>query len=311
MPKLDSTFWFAVDSVGHVASFAPGRRGAVPGNALTADSLAAFLIGATGMAQKLAATLPASWPASQAPARTPERCVLAVDDAVRGYRDAESLALLRALEPDVSVLRASGPRLLATKFPLDEAQSRALLGARVTLGLWSGSAVADLLAHAAAVPNYAYEHEGADAPPGLYRRVAVPEVPLDVRVLPDEARVGIQTKRRGPTSAQNCATPKGTMAKRKRRAGSTETVGVSLDASTRQKLKALAAARHDGNVSALIAEMTEEAVRKAAFERAWQWYGGPEPTEGARARIDAELEEGWALSRKRAAKKTSRRRKAA
>ena len=195
MPKLDSTFWFAVDSVGHVASFAPGRRGAVPSNALTADSLAAFLIRATGMAQKLAATLPASWPASQAPARTPERCVLAVDDAVRGYRDAESLALLQALGRDAVVLRASGPRLLATKVPLDEAQSRALLGAGVTLGLWSGSAVADQVAQAAAAPNYAYEHEGADAPPGLYRRVAVPEVPLDVRVLPDEARVGIQTAR--------------------------------------------------------------------------------------------------------------------
>ena len=99
-------------------------------------------------------------------------------------------------------------------------------------------------------------------------------------------------------------------AKRKRRAGATETVGVSLDPTTKRKLKALAAERHDGNVSALIAEMTEEAVRQAAFERAWEWYGGPEPSEEARAKIDAELEEGWAHARKHAGKKP-RRRKAA
>ncbi len=199
MPKLDSTSWFALDSVGHVASFAPGRRGAVPSGAVTSDTLAAFLVRATCIAQKLATTPPAAWPASQAPrgssARTPERCVLAVDDAVRGYRDGESLALLRALEPDAIVLRASGPRLLATKVPLDEAQCAALQRAPVTLGLWSASAVADLLADAVAAPHFAYEHEGAEAPPGLYRRVSVPEVPLEVRVLPEEARAGIQTAR--------------------------------------------------------------------------------------------------------------------
>jgi hypothetical protein len=61
-------------------------------------------------------------------------------------------------------------------------------------------------------------------------------------------------------------------------------------------------ARHRGNVSALIAEMTEAAVRHAAFERAWQWYGGEEPSNAARAKVDAELEEGWALARQHAGK---------
>lgn len=85
---------------------------------------------------------------------------------------------------------------------------------------------------------------------------------------------------------------------RTRRAGATETVGVSLDAETKRKLKALAAERHQGNVSALITEMTEAAVKQAAFERAWQWYGGAEPSGATRAKIDADLEEGWAHARK-------------
>src|SRR5579872_3304445 len=96
-------------------------------------------------------------------------------------------------------------------------------------------------------------------------------------------------------------------AKRARRAGATETVGVSLDAETKVKLKALAKRWHGGNVSALIAEMTETAVRQAAFERAWRWYGGKEPSDAARARIDAQLEEGWTLARRQAGRRSSRK----
>jgi hypothetical protein len=92
-----------------------------------------------------------------------------------------------------------------------------------------------------------------------------------------------------------------------RRAGASVTVGVSLDVETKRKLKALAAARHQGNVSALITEMTEDAVRRAAFERVWQWYGGPAPTHDVRARVDAELEEGWALARRSAARPARRK----
>jgi hypothetical protein len=95
--------------------------------------------------------------------------------------------------------------------------------------------------------------------------------------------------------------------KRSRRAGATETVGVSLDVETKRKLKALAEERHNGNVSALISEMTEAAVRSAAFERAWRWYGGEEPSDAVRSRIDADLEEGWALARKHAGKKSRRK----
>jgi predicted transcriptional regulator len=96
-------------------------------------------------------------------------------------------------------------------------------------------------------------------------------------------------------------------AKRARRAGATETIGVSLDPETKKKLKALAEERHRGNVSALVAEMTDTAVRQAAFERAWRWYGGADPSSATRAKIDADLEEGWAHARKHAAKKPRRR----
>jgi hypothetical protein len=97
---------------------------------------------------------------------------------------------------------------------------------------------------------------------------------------------------------------------RRRRTGATETIGVSLDLDTKQKLKALAEERHQGNVSALITELAEAAVRQAAFDRAWAWYGGPEPTAARAAAIDAEMEEGWALARK-VARKSARKRPAA
>lgn len=102
----------------------------------------------------------------------------------------------------------------------------------------------------------------------------------------------------------------GMKAARTRRAGASETVGVSLDPETKRKLKALADERCQGNVSAMITEMTGHAVRRAAFERAWAWYGGPEPTDADRKVVDAELAEGWALARKHARKKPRRKKSA-
>jgi hypothetical protein len=96
------------------------------------------------------------------------------------------------------------------------------------------------------------------------------------------------------------------MKKKRRRPGATETIGVSLDRETKRVLKAMADERHGGNVSALITEMTVGAVRQAAFERAWRWYGGSEPTDAERAKLDAELDEGWSLARKHAGKKRPR-----
>ncbi len=86
-------------------------------------------------------------------------------------------------------------------------------------------------------------------------------------------------------------------ATKKRRPGATETFSVSVDRRTKQRLKTLAAQRHRGNVSALITELSIEGERQAAFERAWRWYGGPEPTAAESAAIRAEWSEGWKLAR--------------
>jgi hypothetical protein len=93
------------------------------------------------------------------------------------------------------------------------------------------------------------------------------------------------------------------MKKKRRRPGATETIGVSVDPETKRALRALAEERHGGNVSALISEMTTDAIRQAAFERAWRWYAGPEPTDADRAKLDRELDEGWALARKHTPRK--------
>ncbi len=95
---------------------------------------------------------------------------------------------------------------------------------------------------------------------------------------------------------------------KQRRAGSTETFSVSVSHATKQRLKTLADQKHSGNVSALITELSLEGERQAAFERAWRWYGGREPTREESAAIRAEWEEGWTLARKA---KRSRRTKAA
>ena len=87
-------------------------------------------------------------------------------------------------------------------------------------------------------------------------------------------------------------------AKRPRRAGATETFSVSVDRATKRRLKKLAEAKWGGNVSALITELSIEGERQAAFERAWQWYGGPEPTPEQSAALHADWQEGWKLARR-------------
>ena len=83
-----------------------------------------------------------------------------------------------------------------------------------------------------------------------------------------------------------------------RRKGATETFSVSVDRKTKRTLKRLAAERFAGNVSALVTELAAEGARQAAFDRAWRWYGGPEPTSAETEAIRREWEEGWQLARK-------------
>ena len=77
---------------------------------------------------------------------------------------------------------------------------------------------------------------------------------------------------------------------KRRRAGATETIGISVSPETKKVLKAAAKARHGGNVSALIEELAEELKRQQALDRLWSWYGGPELTDEERRAFDAEIE---------------------
>jgi len=92
--------------------------------------------------------------------------------------------------------------------------------------------------------------------------------------------------------------------KKRRRPGATETFSVSVDRKTKQRLKTLAEQMHGGNVSALITELSIEGERQAAFERAWRWYGGPEPTAREAAAIRASWEQGWKAARKAKSRRT-------
>jgi hypothetical protein len=87
------------------------------------------------------------------------------------------------------------------------------------------------------------------------------------------------------------------------RSGRTKTTSFSLDAATLKNLKALAARRHKGNVSALLAEVAMREAKFAAAEAYFEKYGVPPLTPEAVERIEAEWQA--VTSRKK------RRRKAA
>ncbi len=87
------------------------------------------------------------------------------------------------------------------------------------------------------------------------------------------------------------------MGRKKRRVGATESFSVSTDEATKAALKALASERHGGNVSELITELAQEAVRNAAADRLWAWGGAVEmPTKERRA-LWADVEAGWKAAR--------------
>ena len=72
------------------------------------------------------------------------------------------------------------------------------------------------------------------------------------------------------------------------RAGKTKTTSFSLDTVTRKNLKALAARRHKGNVSALLAELAAREAKFAAAEAYFEKYGVPPLSQEAIDRIEAE-----------------------
>jgi hypothetical protein len=72
------------------------------------------------------------------------------------------------------------------------------------------------------------------------------------------------------------------------RSGRTRTTSFSLDEATLKSLKALAARRHKGNVSALLAEVAAREAKFAAAEAYFERYGIAPLSEGAIERIEAE-----------------------
>lgn len=83
------------------------------------------------------------------------------------------------------------------------------------------------------------------------------------------------------------------------RPGRTKTTSFSLDQTTLQNLKALAARRHNGNVSALLAEVATREAKFAAAEAYFEKYGIPPLTPDAIERIEAEWQGVTAPKKKR------------
>lgn len=72
------------------------------------------------------------------------------------------------------------------------------------------------------------------------------------------------------------------------RPGRTKTTSFSLDGATLKNLKALAARRHKGNVSALLAEIAGREAKFAAAEAFFEKYGVPPLDDEDIERIEAE-----------------------
>ena len=72
------------------------------------------------------------------------------------------------------------------------------------------------------------------------------------------------------------------------RPGRTKTTSFSLDEATLRNLRALAARRHKGNVSAFLAEVASREAKFLAAEAYFTKYGVPPLSEEAIERIEAE-----------------------
>ncbi len=87
-------------------------------------------------------------------------------------------------------------------------------------------------------------------------------------------------------------------AKKSRRAGSTETFSVSVDAETKRALRALADKDFGGNISALVTDFAEEARRRLAAGEYLRRHRIPKLAVGEAVRIQAEIDREVASARK-------------
>jgi hypothetical protein len=79
-------------------------------------------------------------------------------------------------------------------------------------------------------------------------------------------------------------------AKKPRRPGATETFSVSVDAETKRALRTLAAAEFDGNLSALVTDLAEEARRRTAAAAYLRVHGIPKLTAAEADVIEVQIE---------------------
>ena len=96
------------------------------------------------------------------------------------------------------------------------------------------------------------------------------------------------------------------MTKRRRRTGATETFSVSVDPETKAALRALADSEFGGNLSALVADLAEEARRRKAAGDFLRRHELPKLSARAAATLEAEI-----AAEVAAVKKRSKKRKAA
>jgi hypothetical protein len=89
------------------------------------------------------------------------------------------------------------------------------------------------------------------------------------------------------------------MKKKPRRAGATETFSVSVDPETKRALRKLADTDFNGNLSALVTDLAEEARRRMAAGAYLKRHGIPVPSRAEGERIDAEIHREIAGSKKR------------
>jgi hypothetical protein len=93
------------------------------------------------------------------------------------------------------------------------------------------------------------------------------------------------------------------MKKKPRRAGATTTFSVSVDPETKRALRALADSDFDGNLSALVTDLAEEARRRMAAGAYLRRHGIASLTKAEADRLQAEIDREVAAATKRRKKR--------
>ena len=92
------------------------------------------------------------------------------------------------------------------------------------------------------------------------------------------------------------------MAKKRRRAGGTETFSISVDSETKEALRELADREFGGNMSALVTDFAEEARRRKAAGDYLRRHGIPKLTPSEADRLQAQIDTELSAAKKRTKK---------